>query len=103
MLQFVLLFLLHHHLVLIELLYCLAVNFLEKIRGLCSRSNLTVVALCLTTYLVWLFLDPKILRRLEVISEYRNYLLNLVIGVLVNEKVWIRLNCRHLFRSAVQI
>lgn len=79
MLQLILLLLLHHHLILVELLDRLAVNFLEKIWRLGTCENLAVVALRLTTDLVWLLFNPQVFRRLKVISKNRDDLLDLVI------------------------
>ena len=35
----------------------------------------------------WLLLDPKVLRWLEIVAEYRNDLLNLLVTVSVHEEV----------------
>lgn len=51
--------------------------------------------------LIWLLFDPQILGWLEVIPEYRNYLLNLVIGVGVNEEIGV--NFLFFFASSIQV
>jgi len=51
--------------------------------------------------LIRLLFDPKILGWLEVISEYRNYLLNLVVSVGVNEEIGV--NFLFFFTSPIQV
>jgi len=51
--------------------------------------------------LIRLLFDPQILGWLEVIPEYRNYLLNLVVSVGVNEEIWV--NFLFFFASPIQV
>jgi hypothetical protein len=90
LLKLVLLFLLHHHLVLIQLLYRFTVNILVEVGRLALRW-LAVVPVVLGSVLVWLLLDPQVLGRLEIVSEDRNDLANLLIRVLIDKetRVWI--------------
>ena len=66
LLKLVLLFLLHHHLVLIQLLYRFTVNILVEVGRLALRW-LAVVPVVLGSVLVWLLLDPQVLGRLEIV------------------------------------
>lgn len=85
LLKLVLLFLLHHHLVLIQLLYRFTVNILIEVGRLALRW-LAVVPVVLGSVLVWLLLDPQVLGRLEIVSEDRNDLANLLIRVLIDKE-----------------
>ena len=78
MLKLVLLLLLHDHLVLVELIDCITVDVLEKVRRLID-DLLLLVGGELVTRVGWLFLYPKALWRFEVIPEDRNNFLDLVI------------------------
>jgi hypothetical protein len=85
LLKLVLLFLLHHHLVLIQLLYRFTVNILIEV-GRLALGGLAVVPVVLGSVLVWLLLDPQVLGRLEIVSEDRNDLANLLIRVLIDKE-----------------
>ena len=51
--------------------------------------------------LIWLLFDPQIFGWLEVIPEYRNYLLNLVVSVGVNKEIGV--NFLLFFASHIQV
>lgn len=81
LLKFVLLSLLHEHLVLIKLLNGVGVDVLKEIWGLALRGLVGGGLRMLR-----LLFDPKVLRRLKIIPEDRDDLLDLVICVLINEE-----------------
>jgi hypothetical protein len=53
---------------LIELLDCIAIDVLEKVRRR-TNGGLTMMAIILRAILVWLLFNPKVLGWLEIISE----------------------------------
>jgi hypothetical protein len=87
LLKLILLLLLHHHLILIELFNRFTVDFLKKVRRLSAGGYLSIVSLRDSSKLVWLFLDPEILRGFKIVPENRNNFLNLIVGVLIDKKV----------------
>lgn len=68
LLELVLLALLHHHLMLVELLNCVGVNVLEEVWGR-TDGWLAMVPIVLGSILIWLLFNPQVLGRLEVIPE----------------------------------
>ena len=96
LLEFILLSLLHHHLMLIELLNCIAVDFLEKIWGL-AYCRLAMMSVIRASILIWLLFNPKIFRWLEIIPKNRNNFLNLIVWICVHKEIRIFLLSRLLF------
>lgn len=103
LLKLILLLLLHHHLILIELFNRFTVDFLKKVRRLSACGYLSVVALGNSPKLVWLFLDPEVFWWFKIVSEDRNNFLNLIVGVLIDKKIWIWFLNRGFFWSAIKV
>ena len=74
----------------IELLYCLCINFSvvvrrEGLQWLYWAANRSTVAAA-KSLRTGLFFNPEVLRRLKIVSEYRDDFQDLVVLVYVNEK-----------------
>lgn len=96
------LLLLHHHLMLVELVDCIRVNILEKVRR-STHCWLLVVAKVLLVVLIWLLLNPQVFGRLKIVSEDRNYLSNLFIRVPIHEEIGINVCVFGFFTPSVQV
>lgn len=84
LLKFILLFLLHHKLMSLELFDRIRINILIEVGWLTLRRLIVLRALLIVG---WLFLDPEVLWWFEIIPENRDYFLDLVICICINEKI----------------